>query len=83
MRQNAVEEKKSVEKSVFRRNKEEKKGNCAQAGYYLFMAKFQTKIKIYSFALETFSVIFCMQKEISICRLFPSNENSSYYENNP
>ena len=36
---------------------------------------------MYGFALET-SVIFCMQKEISVCRLFPSNENSSYYENN-
>ena len=38
MRQNAVEEKKStVEKSVFRSNKEEKKGNCTQAGYYSFI----------------------------------------------
>ena len=71
------------EKSVFRSNKEEKKGNCTQAGYYLFMAKFYSKIKIYSFALETFSVILCIQKEISACRLFHSNENSSYYENNP
>ena len=26
-----------VEKSVFRSNKEEKKGNCTQAGYYSFI----------------------------------------------
>ena len=29
-----------VEKSVFRSNKEEKKGNFTQAGYYLFVAEF-------------------------------------------
>ena len=40
LRQNAVEEKKSiVKKSVFRSNKKERKGNCTQAGY-LFMAAF-------------------------------------------
>ena len=44
---------------------------------------FRLKLKIFSFALETFSVIFCIQKEILVCRLFLSNENSSYYENNP
>ena len=34
MRQNAVEEKKSiVEKSVFKSNKKQKKGNCTQGGY--------------------------------------------------
>ena len=74
-----------VEKSLSRSNKEEKKGNCTQAGYsfiYLWLY-FRLKLKFIVWLYKFFSVIFCIQKEVLVCRLFPSSENSSYYENNP
>ena len=72
--------KKIVEKSVFKSNKEEKNKNyTSRLIIHLFMAVFQTQIKIYSFALETFSVIFFIQKEIVVCCLFASSEGNPQY----